>query len=250
MTPLLGFFEMAIVGLVKKPEVVDEFEEIKPEKPKQELIEKEETDSELLELTLLDDESTEDEPPPKVEYFEGKDWLTDGHFQRIKKGNVGAQKRRRDVLTKIKTLQAVSLETPVIHSKDKDLGTMLYLHHPSMRGKSKTVGSVIFIFNDSGVAKVPESALNEYNSLLRQPGYKKWPLVERVEVEKLVEKKPKKSKVKKEIKEKVKEEVKKRVAKKKEDSNSESEEVDDEVEEKPKKTVKKSTRKLKKKVKK
>jgi hypothetical protein len=48
----------------------------------------------------------------------------------------------------------------------------LQIQNKNMAGKTKTVGSAIFVFNQNGVASVSPLELSAYNSLLKLPGYR------------------------------------------------------------------------------
>jgi len=103
----------------------------------------------------------------EYEVFYGSKLIEDNHASRLNSPKMSGT----DEFFKghAKKLQEASLERPVI--RDEEVVLMLCIAHPSMANRTKTVGATLFIFDRSGVAKVPMSALQEWLGLLRQPGY-------------------------------------------------------------------------------
>ncbi len=111
----------------------------------------------------------------KPEVFSGKDLLSDGHHKKIAKRDSTHAARRQAVLDNLKTIYKTSQETPLqLRNNSGDEG-MLMVYHRSMAGKTKVVGTTIFVFNRNGVASTPKINLFDYRMLLKRPGFVKWP---------------------------------------------------------------------------
>ncbi len=110
------------------------------------------------------------------EFFSGKDFLTDGHYKRVAKRNATQAARRQAVLSSLKSIYETSQEMPLQTSENLgDKKDMLMVYHRSMAGKTKIVGTTVFVFNKNGVAGTAKGNLADYRSLLKRPGYVKHP---------------------------------------------------------------------------
>ena len=68
-----------------------------------------------------------------------------------------------------KSIQKQSLNTVVLNPDYEE--EKVRIGHRSVRGKTKSVNNVLFLFDSRGIAEVPKLVTRERDALLRQPGY-------------------------------------------------------------------------------
>jgi hypothetical protein len=102
----------------------------------------------------------------KVEttFFGTGELLTGGHYANMSKNQSGKGSSISEIGKKLAEAQKQPYVRPPEEMK-------LQIYNKQAAGKTKVVGSAIFVFNKLGVAEVSLLFKKEYDSLLRQPGY-------------------------------------------------------------------------------
>ena len=99
-------------------------------------------------LVDLDDEikeATTKKAANEPEFFNTKQLFTDNYWKKLV-FNKEAQSKRRDLLVeRIRDIQKIAQDTPLGNSRPGD-ENMLMVKHSGMAGKTKIVGSTVFIF--------------------------------------------------------------------------------------------------------
>ena len=87
----------------------------------------------------------------EYEEFSGKDLITDGHWDRIARGSNSNTAGKKNALSDIgKKLKKATEELEYNADSNKlheEAKNMLYIAHPNMAGKTKVVGTTVFIFD-------------------------------------------------------------------------------------------------------
>lgn len=108
------------------------------------------------------------------EFFTTQQLFTDNYWKKLVTRQGEQSKRRELLIERVRDVQRIAQETPLGTNETVGDENMLMVKHRGMAGKTKVVGSTVFVFDEFGVARCSRKDLAAYAALVKQPGYSKY----------------------------------------------------------------------------